>query len=78
MWVQLAIYVVCLVASLLLAKKAPKQEPLAPGQIESATAEEGRNIPVLFGTRDIATQNVVWYGDIRVVPIKKSSGGKKG
>lgn len=77
MWVQLVVYVICLIASALLAKKAQTPDAPAPGTVEAATAEEGRNIPVLFGTRDIANQNVVWYGDIRIVPIKKSSRGKK-
>ncbi|MBS9781850.1 MAG: hypothetical protein KGV56_05080 [Gammaproteobacteria bacterium] len=40
------------------------------------TASIGREIPVVFGTRDIKSANVVWYGGLRVVPIKKK-GGKK-
>lgn len=76
MWIQLAILVVSLVASALLTKQ-PKIESPDPGEVEVAMAEEGGNIPVLFGTRNISQQNVVYYGDIRVVPIKKSSGGKK-
>lgn len=46
------------------------------GDFEVPTAEEGREIPVLFGTRDLAGPNVVWYGDLTAWPIKKSSGGK--
>lgn len=40
------------------------------------TAEEGRPIPVVFGTVLITGPNVVWAGDLRVDPIKKK-GGKK-
>ena len=35
------------------------------------TAQEGKNIPVLFGTRRISGPNVCWYGDIGTTPIKK-------
>lgn len=76
MWIQLAILVVSMVASAMLAKPAKIESPV-PGEVEATTAEEGGNIPVLFGTRDIKNQNVCWYGDIRIIPIKKSSGGKK-
>jgi hypothetical protein len=40
------------------------------------TAEEGRPIPVVFGTVLITGPNVVWAGDLRVDPIRES-GGKK-
>ena len=46
------------------------------GTVEAPTAEEGRDIPVLFGTREVKSANVVWYGDVRAVAIKKK-GGKK-
>lgn len=40
------------------------------------TATEGKEIPVLFGTRDIKNSNVMWYGDFKTRAIKKR-GGKK-
>ena len=40
------------------------------------TAEEGRPIPVVFGTVLITGPNVVWAGDLSVEPITRS-GGKK-
>lgn len=57
---------------------ATMPKPKAPtlGTVESPTAEEGRAIPVLFGTRWIKQTNVVWYGDIRTEAVKKK-GGKK-
>jgi len=36
------------------------------------TAEDGRVIQVLVGTRLITSPNWVWYGDLRVTPIRKS------
>jgi hypothetical protein len=40
------------------------------------TAEDGREIPVVFGTKDITGPNVVWYGDFMAVAVQKK-GGKK-
>ncbi len=57
----------------------PKPESRPPGgvgDIQVPSAEVGREIPVLFGTRDLAGPNVVWYGDLRTVAIKKKAGKK--
>lgn len=56
--------------------KPQSQPPAGLGDIKAPTAEEGREIPVLFGTRDLRAPNVVWYGDLKTVAIKKK-GGKK-
>ena len=32
-------------------------------------ATDGKEIPVLFGTREITQPNVVWYGDLKTRPI---------
>lgn len=75
-WWYIAVFVAALVVSYSLAPKAQSQKPAGLGEINVPTAEEGREIPVLFGTRDISGPNVVWYGDLRTVAIKKK-GGKK-
>ncbi|EEW24055.1 hypothetical protein [Rhodobacter ferrooxidans] len=57
----------------------PKSEtPKAAGldEFDLPTAEEGRPIPVVFGTVLLRGPNVVWAGDLRVDPIRKK-GGKK-
>lgn len=75
MWFQVALFVVSLVLAWLLRPEAPKQD--GPTELDPGpTAEEGDVIPVLFGTRDIEGINVVWYGDTRIVAVKKK-GGKK-
>lgn len=76
MWWYIAAMVVMVIASYALAPKAQTEPPPGIGEIKAPTAEEGREIPVLFGTRNIKSPNVVWYGDIRTVAIKKK-GGKK-
>ena len=76
MWVQIALFVASLVISYLTRPKVNYDSP-KPGTFEaSATARAGGEIPVLFGSRDITGQNIVWYGDVRTEAIKKK-GGKK-
>jgi len=65
-----------LVLSLAAAPRPQSQKPAGFGDITAPTAEEGLEIPVLFGTRDFNGPNVVWYGDLKTVAIK-SKGGKK-
>lgn len=54
----------------------PKPKAPAIGTFEAPTAEEGRSIPVFWGTRELGQANVVWYGDIETEAVKKK-GGKK-
>ncbi len=76
MWQQVVVWIATTIISYLLTPKPQGQPTPSPGEIKAPTAEEGREIPVLFGTRDIEGPNIVWYGHIRTVPIK-SKGGKK-
>ena len=75
-WVYALYFVVALVISYSLTPKPQNTKPAGLEEIQAPTAEVGREIPVLFGTRDLSGPNVVWYGDLRTVPIKKR-GGKK-
>lgn len=75
-WAYLAYFVVAMIISYALSPKPQTQPPPGVGEIQAPTAEVGRDIPVLFGTRDLKAPNVTWYGDVRVVPIR-SKGGKK-
>lgn len=76
MWVQLALFVASLVISYLTRPKQKFDSPKA-GTVEAgATASAGGEIPVLFGSREITGQNIVWWGDTKTKAIKKS-GGKK-
>ena len=74
-WWYIAVFIVALVVAFAMAPNAQQQSP-AIQEVEAPTAEEGRAIPVLFGTRDIKGPNVVWYGDVKAVAIKKKGGGK--
>jgi hypothetical protein len=75
MWYLVVIIVAALI-SVALAPKPPEPKPAALSDIDAPTAEEGRPIPVVFGSVLIRGANVVWYGDLDADPIKKS-GGKK-
>jgi hypothetical protein len=72
------LYIVMLIIVILLAVFMPMPTAAAPerGIIKVTTASEGATIPVLFGTRDIHSQNVLWAGDKSAVAVRKS-GGKK-
>ena len=69
------IYVVAFVVGLLvssaLVPKPQTRPPAALEDIEVPTAEEGIEIPVLFGTRDISGPNVVWFGDFRSEAVRR-------
>lgn len=75
-WVYAIVFIVALVVSYSMMPKPQSTPPAGLGDIKSPTAEEGREIPVLFGTRDIEGPNIVWYGDFKAVAVKKK-GGKK-
>lgn len=77
---QIIVWVITTVLSALLAPR-PKVQDATPGQIgdkDIPMASADAPIPVLFGTRVLSQPNVVWWGDVRVVPIRRKGGGKKG
>lgn len=76
MWWYISVYIVSLVVAYASMPKPQNKKPAGLGDIETPTAEVGREIPVLFGTRDLNSPNVVWYGHLRTVAVKKKSGKK--
>lgn len=75
-WVQLIILVISYAISTALAPKPPKPKPAAIEDFDIPVAEQGRPIPVIFGTVLITGPNVMWYGDLRTTAITVK-GGKK-
>ena len=67
-------FVVALIVSMVVSyamQPKPQTRPAAGlGEFNVPTAEVGREIPVLFGTRDMGGANVVWYGDLRTQKVK--------
>ncbi len=70
------VLVVTTAISIALAPKPPTPKPATLSDFDVPTAEEGRPIPVVFGTKVIRGANVVWYGDLSTQAIRKK-GGKK-
>lgn len=71
-------YVALLVASTLIMRVlAPKPKGPKAAALEDftvPTAEVGRPIPWVFGTRKIKDPNCIWYGDLRTNRKKKGDG----
>ena len=76
MWGQLALFVISTIISYALAPRPVQPKPSSLSDVDAPTAEEGRPLPVVFGTRWVKGPNVIWYGDLRATPIRKK-GGKK-
>lgn len=72
-WWYLIVFIVTLVLSVALSPKPQGPQSAAIDDFSFPTAEEGRAIPVVFGTVDISGPNVLWYGDLSSSKIKKSS-----
>jgi hypothetical protein len=76
MFVNLLLLVVSNLILAALAPKPPKPKPASLSDFDVPVAEEGRPIPVVFGTVTITGANVLWYGDLRSKAIKSKSGKK--
>lgn len=76
MWWMVVVFIAALAVSYAMMPKPQSRPPAGLNEFQVPTAEVGREIPVLFGTRDLSGPNVVWYGHLRTVAVKKK-GGKK-
>ena len=74
--ILIVLIIAAVVLSIALAPKPPKPKPASITDFEVPTAEEGRPVPVVFGTVIVKGANVVWYGDLSARPFY-ASGGKK-
>lgn len=76
-WMVAAWIVGFVLAATLMRQKTPQMPGMQPSDdVDAPVAEEGKSIAVLFGVRDLKGPNVVWYGDLKSVAIRKK-GGKK-
>lgn len=77
-WWYVIVFIVAIVVSYALAPRPPEPTPPAVKEVSNIpTAEAGRAIPVVFGTYVVKASNIVWYGDLKYIPVKKKSGGGK-
>lgn len=72
----LIVLIVSSIVSYALRPKPPVPKPAALEDFDIPVAEQGRPIPVVFGTILLTGPNVLWYGDLRTSAIKEK-GGKK-
>ena len=72
----LAVLIVSAFVAYALAPKPPVPKPADISDFDAPTAEEGRPIPVVFGTVKVKGANVLWYGGLYTQAIRKK-GGKK-
>lgn len=76
MWWYLAIMVVSALISYALAPKPPKPKPPSMEDLSVPIAEEGIELPWIFGDWLTRDPNVVWFGDLSTEAIKKKAGKK--
>lgn len=74
--IYIAVLLVAAYVSYALAPKPPRPKPASLEDFDIPTAEQGRPIPIVFGTKLVRGPNVIWYGDLDTEAIKVS-GGKK-
>ena len=68
-FLQLIVGLALMVLSYLIMPK-PKGDDSAITEADDPTADAGRPIPVLFGTKTIKSPNCLWFGDKRHVKRK--------
>jgi len=73
-WIYLIMLVVGTAYSMSNQPKQEKPTALTLDDAKIPSAEIGKSIPVLFGTREINDANVVWYGHLRTTAVKTKSG----
>lgn len=79
MGIDLIFLAISLIFSVLSALLAPKPEPPpAPevGKFDMPNVEQGIILQKVYGTAWVKSPSVVWWGDIRAVPITKKAGKK--
>ena len=71
-WEYVIYMVIAAVISIALAPKPQKPKAATLEDFDVPTAEEGRPVPVIFGTVRVTGPNVLWYGDLSTKKIKQS------
>jgi hypothetical protein len=75
MWFFVAGLALAIIGAYAFQPKIQSQKPAGIDEIQVPTANDGREIPVVFGCRMVRGPNVVWYGDLSTQAIK-AKGGK--
>ncbi|TIV71673.1 MAG: VWA domain-containing protein [Mesorhizobium sp.] len=70
MFWNILLAVISFAAQLIFAPKPQNAKPKSLEDFNVPTAEEGRSIPVFFGTNDDQSPNSTWHGDLKRSAIK--------
>jgi hypothetical protein len=70
-WYYLVVAIIIAVVAYVMRPKPPGQPPPSLSELNIPTAEPGREIPKVYGSRRIKSPNIVWYGDLGYLPVKK-------
>jgi hypothetical protein len=70
----LLLFVATTVLGALIAPHPVGPQPSALGDFSVPTAEQGRAIPIIFGTCMIKGGNTVWWGDLKTKKVKTGGG----
>ncbi len=76
MW-QLVVWIGLQIVSSFLTTSKSTASNATPGEVEASTVDASSDVPVLFGTRLMASPNCAWYGDVGTTPIQSCGGSKK-
>lgn len=78
MWWAVAALVISVAASYVMSSQVASstRSPSTLEDFDVPTAEDGKQMPVIFGTVTLKSSNIVWYGDLDYKEVKESSGGK--
>lgn len=74
MFVYLIVFIISLAVCLAMAPKSTQPKPASLSDMDVPTAEPGRPVPVVFGTRLLKSPNIVWYGHLKYKAVKTKSG----
>jgi len=75
-FIQLALMVVSYVIQNALAPKPKAPQAATLDSVDAPLAEEGVEVPVIFGDVWLRSPNVLWYGDMGTTPIQTKSSKK--
>lgn len=73
-WVILIIALLAAIYVYATLPSAPKKKPPSLTDLGVPTAEDGREIMMVFGEVWIKDNNVLWFGDLSTSPIQTSTG----
>jgi hypothetical protein len=74
MWFYAFVLVLSIAISVAMRPKPQSQKPPSLAELSVPTAEEGREVLVIFGEVWVDDPNVLAYGDLRTTPIKTRTG----